>query len=418
MEVQTVTSPGGIDAWLVEDSAVPMFALRYAFEGGSLQDPAGKEGLSNLVALLLQLGAGVQTAAAFQRRIEELAIRIWFKAGHDAIIGSIEALSEMRPAAAQLLGQILARPRFDDDAVEMARRRLLSFHGEEARTPRIVADAQWSAVAFPDHPYARQIVGSESSVSAITAEDLWIYWRLVFAKDKLKVVAVGDITRDELAALLDQAFGDLPSHAELAAVAEASPVTGGRLRVAEMDVPQSTVTFGMGAVPLESPDYIPAHVLNHIVGGNALSSRLSGELRRRHGLAYSVGTWLQRRNRVAIFMGRLATRNDMVGKSLDILREEMQKMSDGDVSQAELDDAKSYLIGSYPLQFGSNSKIAERLLNHSFNGFGPDFFENRKAMIAAVTLEQIKGVAKYMLDPENLIISIAGTPALQPARLK
>jgi zinc protease len=416
MEVQKVTSPGGIDGWLVEDSAVPMFALRYAFEGGSLQDPPGKEGLANFVTLLLHMGAGAETAGDFQRRIEKLAIRIRFAPAQDSIVGSIEALAEMRPAAAQLLGQVLARPRFGDDAVETVRRWLLSFHGEEARTPRVVADTQWSAVAFPGHPYARQIIGTEASVRAITAEDVWIYWRLVFAKDKLKVVAVGDITRDELALLLDQAFGDLPSHADLAAVPEASPVTGGRLRVAEMDVPQSTVTFGIGAVPLESADYIPAHVLNRIVGGSALSSRLSGELRRKHGLAFSVTTWLERRQHEAIFIGRLATRNDMVSKSLDILRGEMQKMSDGDVSQAELDDAKSYLVGSYPLQFGSNSKIAEQLLNHSLNGFGPDFFENRKAMIAAVTLEQIKGVAKYMLDPENLIISIAGTPALQPAR--
>jgi zinc protease len=416
MDVQTVTSPGGIEAWLVEDYTVPMFALRFAFKGGASQDPVGKEGLTNFVALMLEQGAGDFTTAEFEQQIHDLAIRVGFRPEFDAVTGSIEALNEMRNAAAQLVSLVLTRPRFDAETIERVRRHLLSFHGDEARAPLAVAEAQWNAVAFAGHPYARKVYGSEASVNEITADDLRTYHKCVFAKERLKVVAAGDITVDELGELLDRLFGDLPASADLVEIPKVSPVAGGRLRVAEMDVPQSIVTFGVGAVPYGSADYIPAYVLSHIVGGHGISSRLVGELRRKRGLVFSAVTWLHRRQHAAVFRGRMATRNDMVGKALDVLRQEMQKMADGDLSQAELDDAKSCLIGSYPLAFGSNSKIATQLLGHAMDGFGPGFLENRKDLIAAVTLEDLKGVAKHMLNPENLIISIVGTPALQPPR--
>lgn len=416
MDVQTITSPGGIEAWLVEDYAAPMFVLHYAFKGGASQDPIGKEGLTNFVALMLQQGAGDLTAVEFQQRVEDLAIRVEFVPGVDAVSGSIEALSETRSEAAELVNLALTRPRFDAETVERARRRLLGFHGGEARAPHLVANAQWNAVAFAGHPYGREIYGTEASVNRITPEDLRSYCKRVFAKDRLKVVAVGDITVDELGVFLDRLFGDLPANADLVEVSKVSPVTGGRLRVAEMDVPQSVVTFGMGAVSYDSPDYIPAHVLSHIFGGDGFSSRLIRELRVKRGLVHFASTWLERRQHVAVFRGRMATRNDTVSQSLQIVRDEMQKLSDGHLSQEELDDAKSYLTRSYPLTFGSHSKIAAQLLDHSMDGFGPGFFETRKATIAAVSLGDLKRVAKHLLDPDNLIISIAGTPTLQPPR--
>lgn len=413
MNVQTVTSPGGIEAWLVEDYTSPMFVLHYAFSGGAAQDPAGKEGLANFAALMLDQGGGDLTAVEFGRRVADLAIRVEIGATLDALIGSIEALSETRNAAAELVGLALRNPRFDAELMERVRSRLLGFHGGEARAPTLVADAQWNAVAFAGHPYARKIYGHEASVRQITAEDLERYYTRVLAKDRLKVVAVGDITVDELGEVLDRLFGGLPASADLVEVPEISPVTGGRLRVAEMDLPQSMVMFGTGAVPYASPDFIPAYVLSHIIGGHS-SSRLARELRAKRGLVHFASTWLERRQRAAVFRGRLATRNDMVAKSLDIVREEMQKITDGQLSQQELDDAKSYLIGSYPLTLDSHGKIASQLLDHAIGGLGPGFLEARTTMISAVTLEDLHGVAKHILNPENLIIAIAGTPALQP----
>lgn len=416
MEVQTVTSPRGIKAWLVEDYAEPMFALRFAFQGGSVQDPFGKEGLANFVALMLKQGAGAHTAVELARAIANIAFKVEFYPQPDAIKGNIEALSETRDEVAGVVNLLLTKPRFDDETVERVRRRLLSYHGAEARVPQNVANQQWAAAAYADHPYGRPGPGIESSINEITGEDLKTYHRRVFATDRLTVVAVGDITVEELGEFLDRLFAGLPARAELSDVPMANPPLGGRLRVAEMDIPQSIVTFGTGAVQYNSPDYIAACVLNHVLGGEVFFSRLGRELRQKRGLAHRVVTWLEHHEHAAIFRGSVATRNDAISQSLELVRAEMRKMADGNLSQSELDNAKSHLIGSYPLAFGSHAKIATELLSYALAGFGPDHFGQRGELLAGVSLEDAKRVAAYLLDPENLIISIAGAPALQPAR--
>jgi zinc protease len=416
MEVQTVTSPRGIKAWLVEDYAEPMFALRFAFQGGSVQDPFGKEGLANFVALTLKQGAGAYTAVELARAIANVAFKVEFYPQPYAIKGNIEALSETRDEVAAVVNLLLTKPRFDDETVERVRRRLLSYHGAEARVPLNVANQQWAAAAYAEHPYGRPGPGIESSIKAITSEDLKTYHRRVFATDRLTIVAVGDITQEELGEFLDRLFAGLPARAELADVPMANPPLGGRLRLAEMDIPQSVVTFGTGAVQYDSPDYFAACVLNHVLGGEVFFSRLGRELRQKRGLAHRVVTWLEHHEHAAIFRGSVATRNDAISQSLELVRAEMRKMADGNLSQSELDNAKSHLIGSQPLAFASHTKIATELLSYALAGFGPDHFGQRSELLGGVTLEAAKRVAAYLLDPENLIISIAGSPALQPAR--
>jgi zinc protease len=414
MDVQSVTSPGGISAWLVEDYSEPMFSLRFAFPGGSAQDPPGKEGLGNFLTLLLGHGAGNLNAVEFARAVADLAIKVQFTPGPDALGVSIEALSETRNEVAELVGLALARPRFEHETVERVRRRLLSFHGREARGPRLVADHEWIAVAFAGHPYARKGAGTPESVSAITVADLETYHRRLFAKDHLKVVAAGDITTDELGEFLDRLFGELPAKAELTDVPALPEVLGGRLRVAELNVPQSVVTFGTRVVSYDSPDYISAFVLCRILGGSSTTSTLGREVRSKRGLAYEVRAWLEHWGRVAVLRGRVSSRNDAVGESLDIVRAEMQRLTDGEISQDELDAAKRYLIGHRPLVFESTPKIASQLLSRAMAGFSIDHFNGGRDFIADVTLDDVKRVAKYLLDPENLIVSIAGSPALQP----
>jgi zinc protease len=416
MMIRTVTSPGGIEAWLVEDYSVPMFAMRYAFEGGSSQDPVGKEGLANFVALTLDKGAGDLASIDYRRRIEGLALRMGFVPGMDAIIGSIDALSETRDAAAQLLKLTLNNPRFDADAVEAARRLLVSFHAGKARMPASVANAQWHQVAFANHPYSRPIAGVEATTREITAADLRAYCERTFARDRLKIVAVGDITADELGKFLDEVFGDLPAKADLSPVSAISPVLGGRLRVADMEVSQSAVVFGMGAVPYDDYRHVSAYVLNQIVGGHGMASKLAKEVRIKRGLAFSAMTSLTPYRYASVFRGIVATRNEMADTTLDVIRTELQKLSEGGFSQADLENAQAYLIGTYPLRFDAHTKIAAELLHNSMSGFGPHFFESRKSLIADVRLRDLQAFAGRMLNPENLIVSIAGSPALQPPR--
>jgi zinc protease len=410
MQIQTVKSPGGIEAWLVEDHSNPMMAMRFSFEGGSAQDPSGKEGLANFVSSMLDEGAGDLDAETFQERLEDLAIRLSFSDAQDGFYGNFETLTANREQGAELLRLAINAPRFEAEPLERIRQQILAGLVYAAKDPDRVASTEWFALAFGGHPYGRPASGTEASVAAITAEDLRTYSKNVFARSNLRIVAVGDITAAELGAMLDKVFGALPAQAKLVPVPAIEPVTGGKTKIIEMDVPQSVAVFGFGAMPRKDQDFLTAFVLNQLIGGGGFASRLMEEVREKRGLAYSVYSYLQPMRSASIFSGGVATRNDAVKTSIDLIRQELEKVAKDGPSEAEFANAKSYLTGSYALRFDTNVKIATQLLGLMEEGFGPDYVEKRNALIDAITLDDAKRVAKRLLTTGDLIVTIVGKP--------
>jgi zinc protease len=359
---------------------------------------------------MMDEGAGDLNAKQFQERMEEIAMRMGFNEGRDAFYGSFETLTENRDKAVELLALTLNKPRFDVDAVERTRGQLLAGLIQAARDPDRVASEQWSALAFAGHPYGRPANGTAESVKKIPRDDLAALRSRIFAKDTLKVVVVGDIDAKSLAALLDKVFGSLPAKAKLTPVAQISPKAAQSLKVIEMAVPQSVARFGLPAMPRKDPDFIPAFVLNQILGGGAMTSRLGEEVREKRGLAYSVYTTVQPLKHTSIFSGGVATKNEEIGQSLEVIRAELSRIASEGPTDEELANAKSYLTGSYALRFDTNSKIASQLLFILQEDLGKEYIDRRNGEINAVTLDQVKRAAKRLFDGQELITTIVGKP--------
>ncbi|WP_244540624.1 pitrilysin family protein [Hyphomicrobium sp. CS1BSMeth3] len=410
MKIQTVKSPGGIEAWLVQEQAVPLIALRFVFEGGSAQNPQGKDGLANFMTAMMDEGAGDLDSHKFQERMEELAFRMSFEDSRDGIYGSFETLTANRDPSVEMLRMAVNNPRFDADAVERVRRQLLSGLAFAAKNPNRIAGKAWSEQAFANHPYGRPPEGTPDSIAKITRDDLEGFRKRTFARDNLKVVAVGDINAEQLGALLDRVFGDLPAKAELTPIPPTTPEAKERVKVIHMDVPQSVVQFGAPGIAREDDDFMAAFVLNQILGGGGFASRLTEEVREKRGLAYSVYSYLQPYRRTAIFAGGVATKNEEVGRSLDVIRSELRRMASNGPTPDELKNAKDYLTGSFALRFDTNAKIANQLLGFLFEGYGIDYIDKRNALVNAVTLEDVKRVAARLLKADELIVTVVGKP--------
>ena len=414
MKIQTVKSPGGIEAWLVEEHAVPMLALKFAFTGGNSQDPAGKEGLANFLTGMMDEGAGGINSEMFQQRMEELAMRMSFEDGKDAMYGNLETLTVNRDKSIELLKLALTKPRFDPDAIERVRDQLQAGLVYAARDPDKVAGREWYATAFKGHPYARPANGTKESLIGITRDDLVAYRNKNFAKSNLKVVAVGDITAADLGKLLDTVFGDLAAKADLVDVPQ-TQIAKGSQTIVEMNVPQSVAVFGLPAMARKDPDFMPAFVLNQILGGGGFASRLMEEVREKRGLAYSVYSYIQPYQSASIFAGGVATKNESIAQSLDVIRGELKRMADNGPTETEFANAKSYLTGSYALRFDTNAKIASQLLGLLQEDFGIDYVEKRNALVEAVTMADLKRVAARLLKTDDLIVTIVGKPMNMPA---
>jgi zinc protease len=419
MTIERAVSPAGIEAWLVEDHTLPVVAIRFAFPGGAALDPAGKSGLASLVASLLDEGAGPYDTAAFQTRLEDLVTTLQFHTGRDQFSGALRTLKRNLGEVEELLRLALTEPRFEPSAIDRVRGQIVASLAQQAQNPRALAGRLWMRDAFEDHPYGQNVDGTTASVGAISREDL-----LGFVADRLRrggmvIGAVGDLNRDELAAFVDRVFGGLPIGSGTVDVAEARPAEGGALLISRLAVPQSTVTFGQGGLKRNDPDWYAARLLNDIIGGGGFRGRLVKEIREKRGLAYGVSTGLVTFRHAALILGNVATENARVAQSIDLIRDEWRRMRDDGPTEAELDEAKGYLIGSFPLSLDSSEKIASLLVEMQLEQLPIDYLDRRAALFAAVTHDEARRVARNLFDPEKLSFVVVGNPAdLTPTRTR
>jgi zinc protease len=414
VEIKRVVSPGGIEAWLVTDHSVPVVALEAAFAGGAATDPEGKSGLANLTASLLDEGAGPYDSQAYQTRIEDLASSIRFSASQDNLTATVKTLSENVEAAFELLRLGLTEPRFDPDPVARVRSSILVSLARKAESPNSIASRVWWKHAFGTHPYARPSDGTPEGVAAVTVDDMRRFVKERIARDVLTVAVVGDITPERLAPLLDATFGTLPAKAAPANIPEATAAGGGATLLVEKPIPQSVVAFGHAGIKREDPDWYAALITNYILGGGGFTSRLTTEVREKRGLAYGVYSYLAPLEHAGVLLGGVATENGRVAESIDIIRQEWRRMRDEGPTEAELESAKTYLTGSFPLQFDSTDRIAAILVDMQQKRLGIDHLDRRNALIDAVTLEDAKRVARRLLQPDALTFVVVGAPEHLP----
>ncbi|AMJ58920.1 M16 family metallopeptidase [Bosea sp. PAMC 26642] len=409
--VQTVRSASGVEAWLVEEHSLPLIAVDFAFDGGTSRDPDNATGSAYLVSGLLDEGAGDLDAEAFQGKLADHAISLGFDARRDDFHGQIQTLTRHRDTAFELLALAVNAPRFDTDAVERVKAQIVSGLQRQAQNPETLCRNALYASAFPGHPYGRPEKGDVDSVSRLEAGTLRTLSGSLLTRAGLKIVVVGDITAEELAQRLDQVFGALPAGTPRAAPVEALPIQGlGETHVIDLDVPQTVLRFVAPGLMRHDPDFIAGSVLNHILGGSAFTSRLFLEVREKRGLAYGVSSSLLPLRQSAMLVGGTSTRNDRVAESLSVIREEMAKLAEAGPTEHEVEEAKRYIIGSYPLRFDTSPKIASELMSLAVNGFAPDFLTQRNPLFAAVTLTDVRRVAGRLFGDPRLLVQAVGRP--------
>lgn len=409
IEIEEVVSPGGITAWLVQDDTADLVSMSFSFRGGALMDPEGREGTANLLASTLDEGAGDLDSQAFRQRLEDQSITISFSTGVETFAGTFTTLNRYRDNAVELLRLALSEPRFDEEAVERIRGQILVSLNRKISDPQTIAGKTLYAALFDEHPYNRSSDGTIDGITAVTVDDMRSYMERVLTKDRLLIGVVGNITAEELKPILDTVFSALPETGSSLTI-EKPTIAKGETIVIEKDIPQSITLFAQPGLTRLDPDFYPAYVLTHILGGGGFESRLMQEVREKRGLAYSAYAYMRDFDEAGLIIGGVGTRNDAVAESISVVRQEWQTLQDIGVDQTALDNAKAYLTGSYPLRFTSSGAIARILVGIQFYDFPIDFIDNRNALVEAVTLEDVNRVAKTLLDPSALTVVVVGKP--------
>jgi zinc protease len=412
VNVQQIVTPRGVKAWLVEDYAVPLVSLDFAFKGGSAQDPAGKPGAATMLAALLDEGAGDLDSQAFQQAMDEKAVEISFNCDRDHIGGRMRTLIRNVDRASELLRLAINAPRLDDAPIVRVREQLSAGLRHEANDPGSLAGRTWRARTFPGHPYGAPSNGTLESLPDVERADLVRLQHNLITRSGLYVGIVGAIDAAHAAKLIDSVFADLPSSGVLADVAEASFGGIGTTQIVDLDLPQSTIRFGRPSLARHDADYMTSVLVTHILGGGTgLSSRLFREVREKRGLAYSVSTSVSTLDHASFLHGGTSTKNERTKESLDVITAEILDLAEKGPTEDELAKGKKYLVGSYPLRFDTSAKIAGQLVHMQMDGFGPEWMVERNRLIEAATMDDARRVSKRLFGDGAMSVVIVGRPA-------
>ena len=411
LPIKEVKTPGGITLWVVEDHSLPIIAMDFLFlDSGTALDPEDKQGLARLLSNTMDEGAGELDSQTFQKAQSDNSITLVFNAGRDSFGGELKTLTRNSAKAFELLGLAMNAPRFDEEAVSRMR------DGNLARIRSSLSEPDWMAArllndrAFESHPYGKNSGGTLSSLGKITPQDLRDFKKTYLTRDRLLISIVGDVDVKTIGPAIDAIFGNLPAKGPEKSVADTVIANPGKVYLYEQDIPQTMVEIMLPAFDNKDKDYYAQQVLNYIYGGGGFGSRLMEEVREKNGLTYGIySSVLDLRHGDAMSIST-STKNGSVKQVLDIVKAEMLRLQNEPVTAKELEDSKSYLIGSMPLSLTSSEQIAGMILSVRARGLPINYLDTLAQNIRAVTPEDLQRVAKRILKPELAVTILVGKP--------
>lgn len=410
-KVETLASPKGVNFWVAKDQTQPIFTLRMVFTNtGFAYDPDNRSGLASLTASMLSEGAGDMDALAFKQALQAKAVKLSIATDADHFFITVTSLSEHQAEALRLLASVISAPRFDEDALARVKRETLSALIRAEEDPDYIANRAWSEHYFGAHPYAKPRIGTKAGIEGISADDLKAYAKRSFTAGNLIVSGAGDVDTEKLGEALDTLAAALPSSFTPAAeLGDVTPQASAPVAI-EKDIPQTVIQFGGLGLTRSDPRYIAGYVLNEIIGGGTLKSRLGTELREKSGLTYHIGTELAPLQRTGLLWGAFATRRDKRDEALTMLKSTLDAIAKNGVTDKELSDAKAYLTGSFPLSLDTNAELSGFMTGMQLYKLGSDYLEKRNALINAVTKDEVNALAKNLLTFDTWQVVQVGKP--------
>lgn len=408
-DVQVVTSPGGVTAWLVSESFVPAIAMEVAWKGGAAIEPRGKDGAGWVLGYMMNEGAGDMDTTAYGARMQDLNMQFACGVMTDWTSCSLSTLTATADESFEMMRLAFDDLRMDDEPFQRAKRELAAGLRQNETNPKVVASRAMNELMIPGHAYARY--ATAETVADITKRDVVKLKERLMTRDRLMVVVVGDITAEELKPKLDLVFGNLPATSAppdlpdaVARPALVNPV------VKDLPQPQTLILFSGPGVRRDDPDFFAAYTLNYILGGGGFSSRLTDDVREKRGLTYGIGTGLSIQPHYWRWTGSSSTMNDKAEEVVRLIRENIARLGKDGPTAKELADAKAYLTGAFPLSFDSNAKTARNLLGFWQDGQGADYVQHRNDYFEAVTLDDLRRVAAKYMKPEDFTFVMVGKP--------
>jgi zinc protease len=396
----------GIVLLTSEQRALPMVTIELLIDAGSRNEPANQAGLANLTSQLLTHGTQKRSATRISETLDFMGASLSTGAGEDVATVSMTILKKDLATGLELLADILTHSNFPQPEIDRQKLAVIASIRAREEDPGSVAEKAFAAALFPKSTYGRPVEGSPSSVKGLQQKALQEFFTRNYRPNRTIIAVVGDVAEQEIAQALSRAMKNWTKGTP--AAKPTAPAEIGKAQNVEVnkDLTQANIVLGHNGVARGNPDYYAVQVMNYILGGGGFSSRAMDSIRNERGLAYSVYSYFSAEKSHGSFQFVMQTKNETAFEAIRIAKEEMRRMRERPVTDQELNDAKDYLIGSFPLRFDTNRKVAGFLAQVEYYELGLDYPDRYASLVRKVTGDDVLRVAKQYLHPEELITVI------------
>jgi len=402
----------GMTVLVLEQHFLPIVEIHALIKAGSAQDPPDKAGLANLVASLLDEGTTTRSSKQLAEQIDFIGGSLEVKTSEDFTTASARVLKKDADTGFTLLADVLQHPAFHKQEFERIRNQILGEMASDNDDPGHVAMKAFNQMVFHGHPYRWPLQGTEESLAKITVTDVFGFYGREYVPSQVILTIVGDVTVDQATALVQTHFGGWKkASAPVRTTKKAAPIEKKSVQLIEKDLTQSNIVLGHGGISRNNPDFYAVTVMNYILGAGGFSSRLMDSIRDKQGLAYGIMSHFDARLMPGSFWINLQTRSETTNQAISGVLAELKAIRDTPVSEQELAEAKSFLVGSFPLRLDSTAKLAQVLAQVEFYGLGFEYFSQYPKWIERVTKEDVQRVARQYLDPQRYALVVVGNLA-------
>ncbi len=405
LDIKRMTLSNGATLLVSEEHQLPMVTMAIAFDAGTRRDPIGKEGLAELTAQCLSQGTKELTATEFDQKVDFMGSSVAVSAGRDYATGGMTTLKKYQAETLKLLAGILTTPGLREADIQRKRAEQVAEIKSAEEQPGYTANVEFIKELFGNSPYGHPGAGSSESVAKLSADDVRSFYQTYYKLGGATIAVAGDVTAEEVKVSLEKELAGLAG--TVAAQAEPPPVTvapGFHVKLIDRNVVQANIVMGFGGVARSNPDYYRLKVMNYILGGGGFSSRLMRVVRSEHGLAYSIGSAFEPGKFPGSFEVALQTKNQSSNQAIDLIVRQIREIQEKPVTDAELDGAKKFLVGSFPLTIERQSAIASFMVQIEIYGLGLDYAEKYPTLIGSVTKDDVLAVAKKYLHPDSVLL--------------
>jgi zinc protease len=411
IQFESLETKNGIKFWLIEDKALPLVSISFSFKGGSILDPVGKSGVTNLMTSLLDEGTQNFTASEYRLFKRENGIKISFSTSKERIEGTFQVVKPRLQEGFYLLHESINKAKFPINEIKKVKSQVEASIKIDNSNISTIASNKFNKFFFKDKLIGRNTKGSLETLGNISRDDIQSIYRSSFIKNRLVIGISGDIEPNLAKKYVDYVFGDLPSKKFINPISMLENLNKG-MEIIEMKTPQTTVVFGQKGLGRKDKEYFAARVINYVLGGGGFQSRLYKEIREANGLVYSIYSYLLPYEYAGVIVGGFQTRNQNVGKTIEKVKTEWNRIKTEGITKIELQNAKTYYKGSFSRNFTSTLSIASLLMIVQYYDLGEDYFDKRDLIIDNLKLNELNNLAKNLFDSETLFFMIVGEPKI------